>query len=156
MPFAVSEIVLSQELSNIIDVYQDFKINTKRLIMLCIFAKMSLAISSKLSYILLLTILLFVTLRWSFTRSQCKIQTIIKAHSSNWPPLSSCFSELFINNPLVEAVLFNPADHYQLGHSKTNLQFCWSLSVRIFRIICKCQRFPVCYRAEHFNWERVK
>ena len=61
MPFAVSEIVLSQELSNIIDVYQGLKINTKRLITLCIFATMSLVISSKLSYILLLTTLLVVT-----------------------------------------------------------------------------------------------
>ena len=61
MPFAVSEIVLSQELSNIIDIYQDLKINIKRLITLCIFAIMSLAISSKLSYILLLTTLLVVT-----------------------------------------------------------------------------------------------
>ena len=61
MSFAVSEIVLSKELSNIIEVYQDLKINTKRLITLCIFATMSLAISSKLSYTLLLTTLLFVT-----------------------------------------------------------------------------------------------
>ena len=61
MSFAVSEIVLSQELSNIIDVYPDLKINTKRLITLCIFAAMSLAISSKLSYTFLLTTLLFVT-----------------------------------------------------------------------------------------------
>ena len=61
MPFAVSEIVLSQELSNIIDIYQDLKINIKRLITLCLFATMSVAISSKLSYILLLTTLLVVT-----------------------------------------------------------------------------------------------
>ena len=61
MSFAVSEIELTQELSNIINVYQDLKINSKRLITLCIFATMILAISSKLSYFLLLTKLLFVT-----------------------------------------------------------------------------------------------
>ena len=61
MSFAVSEIVLSQELSNIITDYQDLKINIKRLLTLCIFATMSVAISSKLSYILLLTTLVCVT-----------------------------------------------------------------------------------------------
>ena len=61
MSFAFSEIELTQELSNIINVYQDLKINSKRLITLCIFATITLAISSKLSYFLLLTTLFFVT-----------------------------------------------------------------------------------------------
>ena len=61
MSFVISEIELTQELSNIINVYYDLKINSKRLITLCIFATMTLAISSKLSYFLLLTTLLFVT-----------------------------------------------------------------------------------------------
>ena len=61
MSFAVSEIELTQELLNIINVYQDLEINSIRLITLCIFATMTLAISSKLSYFLLLTTLLFVT-----------------------------------------------------------------------------------------------
>ena len=61
MSFVTSEIKLTQEPSNIINVYYDLKINCKRLITLCIFATMTLAISSKLSYFLLLTTLLFVT-----------------------------------------------------------------------------------------------
>ena len=61
MSFVISEIELTQELSNIVNVYYDLKINCKRLITLCIFATMTVAISSKLSYFLLLTTLLFVT-----------------------------------------------------------------------------------------------
>ena len=58
MSFAVSEITLSRELSSIIIDYQDLKINIKRQLSLCIFATMSVAISSKLSYVLLLTTLI--------------------------------------------------------------------------------------------------
>ena len=61
MSFAVSEITLSRELSNIIIDYQDLKINIKRQLSLCIFATMSVADSSKLNYMLLLTTLICVT-----------------------------------------------------------------------------------------------
>ena len=59
--FVISEVELTRELSAIVNVYDDLKINCKNLITLCIFVTMSLAISSKLSYSLLLLTLLFVT-----------------------------------------------------------------------------------------------
>ena len=61
MSYAVSEITLSRELSSIVIDYQDLKINIKRQLSLCIFATMSVAVSSKLSYMLLLTTLICVT-----------------------------------------------------------------------------------------------
>ena len=61
MSFAVAEITLSQELSSIIIDYQDLKNKIKRQLILCILATMSVAISSKLSYVLLLTTLICVT-----------------------------------------------------------------------------------------------
>ena len=59
--FVVSEIEMSQELSAIVNVYKDYRINNKNLITLCIFSTMVLALSSKLSYSFLLITLLFVT-----------------------------------------------------------------------------------------------
>ena len=56
--FVISEVELTRELSNIVNVYYDLRINCKNF---CIYATMSLAISSKLSYSLLLLTLLFVT-----------------------------------------------------------------------------------------------
>ena len=61
MSFAVAEITLSQELSSIIIDYQDLKNKIKRQLILCILATMTVAISSKLSYVLLLTTLICVT-----------------------------------------------------------------------------------------------
>ena len=99
MSFAVSEIVLSQELSNIIDVYQDLKINTKRLNMLCIFATMSVAISSKLSYILLLTTLGSVTATLIFLTVTMQ-NTIYSLHKNLF---AICYKQLHPSD----------ADHYQ-------------------------------------------
>ena len=61
MSFAVADITLSQELSSIIIDYQDLKNKIKRQLILCILATMTVAISSKLSYVLLLTTLICVT-----------------------------------------------------------------------------------------------
>ena len=61
MSFAVMEITLSRELSSIIANYQDLKNKIKRQLILCILAAMSVAISSKLSYVFLLTTLICVT-----------------------------------------------------------------------------------------------
>ena len=59
--FVISEVELTRELSAIVNVYYDLRINCKNLIALCIFSTMILALSSKLSYSLLLLTLLFVT-----------------------------------------------------------------------------------------------
>ena len=123
--------------------------------MLCIFATMSVAISSKLSYILLLTTLGSVTATLIFltVTMQNTIYSLHKNlfaicykqlhpsdadHYQGEEPMGQqqcpnhyqgtffklatsfiLFFRVFINNPPVEAVLFNSADHYQLGHSKT-------------------------------------
>ena len=106
MPFAVSEIVLSQELSNIIDIYQNLKINIKRVITLCLFATMSVAISSKLSYILLLTTLLVVTATLIFLT--VTMQNTI--HNLQRNLFAICYKQL------------NPSDNDYLGEEPVDQQ----------------------------------
>ena len=61
MSFAVMEVTLSQELSRIIANYQELKNKIKRQLILCIIATMSVAFTSKLSFMLLLATLICVT-----------------------------------------------------------------------------------------------
>ena len=61
MSFAVMEVTLSRELSRVIANYQELKNKIERQIILCIIATMSVAFTSKLSFILLLATLICVT-----------------------------------------------------------------------------------------------
>ena len=61
MSFAVMEVTLSRELSRIIANYQELKNKIERQLILCIIATMSVAFTSKLSFMLLLATLICVT-----------------------------------------------------------------------------------------------
>ena len=61
MNHIVLQAELAQELSNIVDMYRNLRINTRNQITLCIFSVMALTLSSKLSYSMVLLTLLFVT-----------------------------------------------------------------------------------------------
>ena len=57
----ILETELAQELSNIVDVYRNLRINNRNQIALCIFLVMASTLSSKLGYSSMLLTLLFVT-----------------------------------------------------------------------------------------------
>ena len=75
MSFAVMEVTLSRELSRVITNYQELKNKIERQIILCIIATMSVAFTSKLSFILLLTTLICVTGTFIFLIGACKIHS---------------------------------------------------------------------------------
>ena len=57
----ILETALAQELSNIVDVYRNLRINNRNQIALCIFLVMASSLFSKLGYSLMLMTWLFVT-----------------------------------------------------------------------------------------------
>ena len=76
----ILEAELAQELSNIVDVYRNLKINNRHKIALCIFLVMASTLSSKLGYSWMLLTLLFVTATLAYLNisQQNMVQTMQK------------------------------------------------------------------------------